>query len=726
MRQKQIVLIAAFLVAFCFPSIALAITVNTGALGVKFSDFTFSDFNYATLAGGNSGLPAHPAQEQGSESGHVWGVFSFTSIHNLLDSNPENNALSQPGYYTNGADGKYYFGVYGGLAVMSDTGNIPGSVRLEEDEGGSYLKIYEVDAAHVGAYQAAYNSGPNVAGAGAFGSFAQEIIYGPDKTPGSADDPVLFLDTVFSPGTLQYYDASFEFGEIEIVTLNSSVTASAEAYLDIVGGTGANLFKKGVFPLTLPEAPERADLKIISDLTALYNPSGGWNNVWTNSSQDPLTGVGADQTPCVDLEKEVSVDGGQTWFDADLLGDAPVTGLAAWYRLIVENCGEIPLTGVTLKDIAPTSTNPETIVFTDVNIGDLEPGERKVIDAFTIGDIDSDGNVTNQEPIAGFGGLLAPDRCNDPWVSVDGSSEGEYLNTAYVDTDQEVSDEDPAWVICEEQVAGSCRMTGGSVTVNEFIDEYGVERVFYTYVEDTYADAIDGKITNGTLKKGADGSVTWVTTGGQIGAPSTDNTPKNGHWTHTQHAGAEGIFTFQSGTASAPPGTEISNIDCADPGWCVQARCAPFKQIFWDGIGYFANKHGGEDFNASFPDTACTVTPGGPQKDGTLHYYHAMVGDFGENDRKNRQPDNSECDWPAPSSYNVDEYTPIDAVLDDQFGDKGGQVCDKCADYYQIQIFCGATEATKGEVIYTFDDFIDGGNFQLHPETSEQCTVELF
>lgn len=435
-------------------------------------------------------------------------------------------------------------------------------------------------------------------------------------------------------------------------------------------------------------------------------------------------------TPCVDIEKQVSVDGlpllvaggptgwqwnpAKVWFDADVWASAPTTGLAATYRLIVTNCGNAPLTGVTLNDIAPTSTIPEKIVFEDVNIGDLQPSEIKVITAGWIGQATT-GPVT---PISGFAGLDAPTRCQDSWVSVDGSPDGMYLNTAEVTTDQGVSDEDPAWVSCRREELGACRMTGGSVTVNNFLDADGDAMVFYSYVDGTSADATQ------TIGKGKNATGTWVTTGGQIGAPSTD--PATGHWEHTQHAGAAGNFTFLAGTASAPPGTEISNIDCADPGWCVQARCAPFKQIFWDGTGYFPNKHGGEDFNASFPDSTCTVTPGGPQKDGTLHYFHAMVGDFGENDRKNRQPNNSTCDWPAPSSYDVELYTPLEAVTDDQFGDKGGQVCDKCADYYQIQIFCGATEATKGEVIYTFESFIDGGNFQIHPETSEQCTADLF
>jgi hypothetical protein len=302
-----------------------------------------------------------------------------------------------------------------------------------------------------------------------------------------------------------------------------------------------------------------------------------------------------------------------------------------------------------------------------------------------------------------------------------------YLNTAQVSTDQIISDNDPAWVNCRMLEPGACRMTGGSHTINYFFDAQNDARVFLGYIDNTFNNEKQ-TTTTGKGKNAVTQTTSWVTTGGQIGAPSTD--PATGHWTHTQHAGAEGIFTFLAGTASAPPGTEISNIACADPGWCVQARCAPFKQIFWDGIGYFPNKHGGEDFNASFPATACTVTPGGPSRDGTLHYFRAMVGDFGENDSTNRQISEENCEWlttaGGPSGFDVTEVVELDATTDPKFGDKGGQFCDKCPDYYQIEIYCGSSKEAKGEVIYTFKDFIDDGNFQIHPETSEQCTSELF
>jgi uncharacterized repeat protein (TIGR01451 family) len=192
--------------------------------------------------------------------------------------------------------------------------------------------------------------------------------------------------------------------------------------------------------------------------------------------------------PCVDIEKEVSVDGkpifkqsdtlnnistgrnlkGQAgqkfalaqaqefnpakkWFDADTPEEAPTTDLGAEYRLIVENCGDVTLTNVTLTDILPSSTDPETIAF-DVNIGDLLPGERKVIVAGFIADIDDSGKITNEEPIDGFEALSAPNRCEDPPVDVPGVPEGKLLNTAKVTTDNGPEDEDPAYVMCPPDI----------------------------------------------------------------------------------------------------------------------------------------------------------------------------------------------------------------------------------------------------------------------------------
>ena len=265
---------------------------------------------------------------------------------------------------------------------------------------------------------------------------------------------------------------------------------------------------------------------------------------------------------------------------------------------------------------------------------------------------------------------------------------------------------DPAWLhFVEEEEVGSCRMTGGQNRVIPAVGADGLDTWSYEY------EQLDG-----------DG---FVTTGGQIGAPSGGD--PRGHWTHQQHDDpVVGSFTFHSGTSSAPEGTEISTIECADPGWCVQARCAPFKQIFWDGIGNFHWK----DFAA---ELSCVDVTN--KKEPTLHYYRAMVGDFGENDRPTREDALDDetpgtCDWFArlkdagwpgpPGPYDASDAVFLDSVPDiGGFADKGGQICDKCPDYYQIEIHC--TTDPNSEIIYTFEGFIDGGNYQLHPETGEKC-----
>lgn len=253
--------------------------------------------------------------------------------------------------------------------------------------------------------------------------------------------------------------------------------------------------------------------------------------------------------------------------------------------------------------------------------------------------------------------------------------------------------------------SATCRMTGGNTTVYPVVGVDG---------NPTWSYQFDGP---------SDGE--RVTTGGQINAPS-GRTPPAGHWTHTLHGGTDGVFTFHAGTSSAPAGTEISTVECADPGWCVQARCAPFKQLFWTGVGNFANQRFDYDFGG------CPVTKGNK---GTLHFVKVMIGDFGENNRPTREAalvdDNPEsCDWSQKlkdagyeetGPWNAADAVLLDSVADDKFGDKGGQVCDTCPDYYQIEIHCDTDPAS--EVIYSFAGYLGGGNYQIHPLTGQQCPV---
>ena len=289
-KMKKIVFLTSMLIALLvFAGVSSAIIINSGPFGAKYLDVSYADFDYGWVSGQN---PA-PGQTVGEETGNVWGIVSMTGVHTLLDNNPENNNLSGVAYYTPGSDGKYYFGVYGGLTYMG--GGAPGEVRLGPATSITpFMKIYETTNPNL--YDLSAIAGPNVPSAGAFDSFGKNIIWGADGAPGGGDDSTLWLDTIFSSITLAAYDGAYVFDERELLTFSSSVTGSAEAYLDILGGTGAALFETGVFDLANNlVGSDRADLKVISDLTGLYNGSTGlWTNPfgWTTSSQDPITGVG--------------------------------------------------------------------------------------------------------------------------------------------------------------------------------------------------------------------------------------------------------------------------------------------------------------------------------------------------------------------------------------------------------------------------------------------------
>jgi hypothetical protein len=80
-------------------------------------------------------------------------------------------------------------------------------------------------------------------------------------------------------------------------------------------------------------------------------------------------------TPDISLLKQISVDGGSTWADADAVGDADVPMVpfpsGAMYRFIVRNTGTAPLTNVTVSD--PTVGIPPTV------IADLAVGQQVII-----------------------------------------------------------------------------------------------------------------------------------------------------------------------------------------------------------------------------------------------------------------------------------------------------------------------------------------------------------
>jgi hypothetical protein len=206
--------------------------------------------------------------------------------------------------------------------------------------------------------------------------------------------------------------------------------------------------------------------------------------------------------------------------------------------------------------------------------------------------------------------------------------------------------------------AEGCRMTGGGVDV-------------------------DGSVILGTLAEDSSDKNRY-TFGGQVGAPTASQPQPFGEWTHHQQKGPAGDFVFHAGTHSAPKVTKITEVNCADPGWCIQARPAPYKQLEWKGTGSFRTVKG--------PMSALVVPDS--KANFSTHYFRAFIQDTGEPGAGGKQTSNPSCTAPR------------------FFGDPVN--CgENCPDYYYIEIHATADPAS--EIIYKTEGFIDGGNLQIHP-----------
>ena len=182
------------------------------------------------------------------------------------------------------------------------------------------------------------------------------------------------------------------------------------------------------------------------------------------------------------------------------------------------------------------------------------------------------------------------------------------------------------------------------------------------------------------------------TFGGQAGAPSADQPQPYGEWTHHQQRGPSGRFVFHAGTHSAPEGTEIDLITCSDPGWCVQARPAPAKQLDFEGVGTFRNIH-----ERSAPPEFDNVV-----RQESRHWFEVHIEDLGEPGSEQGEEDTINC----PPGGNDGEIA----------------FCG-CQDYYRITIYEAFDPETEPrnmtDVIYAESGYLRGGNFQIHPPVGE-------
>lgn len=140
----------------------------------------------------------------------------------------------------------------------------------------------------------------------------------------------------------------------------------------------------------------------------------------------------------IQIIKEVSVDGGANYFDANDVGSAPTTtvGNGALYRLTVTNSGTLALSEVEVSDAS--------LGIFDFPVGSIAVGDSVMLDSTIIPQLsvaqvcDAPGTVLNLAETLGI-------------------PSGEEF---------EVSDDDPANVICETETIG-CWFTGGqNIQVN--------------------------------------------------------------------------------------------------------------------------------------------------------------------------------------------------------------------------------------------------------------------
>ena len=237
-------------------------------------------------------------------SGTTWGIADLQSIQKSV------GGVWQT-YWTRGVDGKYYEAVIGGLTLTPDpaspigfreisghTPHPPDVIPLVEYVGAppkpyphnaymtgtalsplGFLKLFEHASDD---WVQAVSEGPNIAGQGALGTFGKTIIYGPDKTPGTADDPTMVVDAVLNPSALSAsgdMDAAFPGSPSGILpslfrsTSNTATEVKILGWVDVIGGIWQPLIDTN----TLFGG---SDIRISADVYYLYDASSGkWSVV---------------------------------------------------------------------------------------------------------------------------------------------------------------------------------------------------------------------------------------------------------------------------------------------------------------------------------------------------------------------------------------------------------------------------------------------------------------
>jgi hypothetical protein len=170
--------------------------------------------------------------------------------------------------------------------------------------------------------------------------------------------------------------------------------------------------------------------------------------------------------PCIKMKKEISIDGGVNYYDANT-PSAAVTGTPpknAHYRLTVRNCGATALAEVKVSD--------PTLGLFGVKIpgnqqGRLAPGHQVMITSRS----------------TGFRKLYQPRRCTKDGIYANvASAKGRVVRPNGVVTGTIVRDDDPAYLICKSwqpavSIEKQVRLPGGQWVDADTADEAVVQTV---------------------------------------------------------------------------------------------------------------------------------------------------------------------------------------------------------------------------------------------------------
>ena len=301
---------------------------------------------------------------------------------------------------------------------------------------------------------------------------------------------------------------------------------------------------------------------------------------------------------------------------------------------------------------------------------------------------------------------------------------------------------DPNNTFSPQEPGVGCRVTGGG---NE---SFGLNPSFTGWDGSTASSTITVTETV-TREKGNSGKfvtedlsyTSEATFGGQAGANTANQPQPKGELEHVQHSGPEGQWAFHMGTASAPPGTEVDIIQCSDPGWCRQARPAPAKQIDFAGIGTFRNII--DQGNLDEQCASVTKLKGKPSERsiGTYNWAEYHIEDHGERGREGQQTTATSCPADGTGTDAFSAYngtgSRVDAVANGTYNSfeckTDNDPTTECPDFYRIRIYCGVeptfdadgnlsnfdeiTAQKANGPIYEMKGYIDGGNWQIHPQT---------